>query len=95
MLVAGENGFHAEHQGTVSGLRALFPSFAAVRTVVRVAVDRISDSCGYAVPRFTFAGEREQLADWAARKGPDGVAEYQATRNRASLDGLPGLRRVT
>ena len=38
----------------------------------------------------------EQAADWkrkaelAVRKGDDGLAEYRATRNARSIDGLPG-----
>jgi hypothetical protein len=35
--------------------------------------------------------ERERLIEWAERRGPDGVAAYQADRNAVSLDGLPAL----
>src|SRR5947207_14079912 len=36
-------------------LRALFPDYPGVRGIVRVRLSRISDSCGYAVPRYEFA----------------------------------------
>lgn len=52
---------------------------------------RIASACGYGVPVYEFKHERQQLARWAARKGPDGIASYQAQKNRASIDGLPGL----
>jgi hypothetical protein len=69
-----------------------FPAYEHVRSVIRVAVERISDSCGYAVPRYDYVGERTQLLEWAERKGADGIRAYQAERNAKSLDGLPGLR---
>jgi hypothetical protein len=42
-----------------------------------------------AVPRFDYAGEREQLRDWALRKGERGLREYWEDRNRFSIDGWP------
>jgi hypothetical protein len=62
-----------------------------VRSVVVVDVDRVGDSCGYAVPRMDLVGDSDQLVKWADRKGPDGIAEYQQQRNAVSVDGLPGL----
>ena len=73
-------------------LVARFPEYLGTRAVVRVAVDRIADSCGYGVPEYRFVGERRQLLAWADRKGLDGVRAYQEERNDTSLDGLPGLR---
>ena len=70
-----------------------FPSHLSARSIIRVTADRISDSCGYGVPLMSYERERTQMDDWAEHKGPDGIAEYQSTRNAVSLDGLPGLRR--
>lgn len=73
---------------------ALAPAFGAgpgARAIVIVEIERIVDSCGFGVPLMTFDGDRTQLPAWADRKGADGVAEYQRTRNARSLDGLPGL----
>jgi hypothetical protein len=72
-------------------LAALFPSYPGVRSVIRVGLDRITDSCGYGVPLFAYEGERRQLTDWAERKGPSGVIEYQRANNTRSIDGLPGI----
>jgi hypothetical protein len=69
-----------------------FPEFPAARSVVVLEVDRIADSCGYGVPRYEFAGDRPQLAEWADKKGADGIRRYQSDKNRTSIDGLPGLR---
>jgi hypothetical protein len=73
-------------------LRTLFPPLDGVRAIIRVELRRIADSCGYAVPLMRFEGDRRQLVAWTAKKGPAGVAGYQATKNRRSLDGLPGLK---
>jgi hypothetical protein len=86
-------------RGTVVGprdpafaaLAAQFPAHAGVRAVIQIAVERIADSCGYAVPLLAFQGERDQLPAWAARKGPDGLRAYRAEWNVKSIDGLPAL----
>jgi hypothetical protein len=75
-----------------AALVARFPRYPSTRSVVRVALSRIADSCGYGVPLYRYEGERSQIADWAERKGAEGLRVYQLERNRASLDGLPALR---
>jgi Pyridoxamine 5'-phosphate oxidase len=65
-----------------------------VRSIIRIEIDRIADSCGYGVPGLRFEGERTQLPAWAERKGSDGLRDYQRTKNASSLDGLPALRWV-
>jgi hypothetical protein len=73
-------------------LRGLFPGDPQGRAIIRIAVHRISDSCGFGVPRYAFDGQRSQLPDWSERKGVRGLAEYQRQKNRTSVDGLPALR---
>ena len=75
-------------------LRGLFPAVPSGRTIIRIAVDRISDSCGYGVPGYAYEGERTQLPDWAERKGAQGLADYQKEKNRTSIDDLPALHCV-
>jgi len=76
-----------------AALRARFPAHHdGVRSVIRIAVARISDSCGYGVPRYEFVAERPQMAAWVEKKGPDGLVQYRAAKNRESIDGLPGVR---
>ena len=72
-------------------IAAQFPHYAATRAVIAVDLGRIADSCGYAVPRYAYQGERSQLGEWAASKGEAGVRAYRAENNARSLDGLPGL----
>ncbi len=73
-------------------LRVRFPAFEGIRSVIRVKLQRIADSCGYGVPLYRFAGHRSQLLDWAQRQGPRGLADYRAQKNCTSIDSLPGLR---
>jgi hypothetical protein len=72
-------------------LRSRWPNYPGARAIIRVDVTRVSDSCGYAVPRFTFAEDRDTPIRWTEQKGPDALAEYQQQKNAQSLDGLPGL----
>jgi hypothetical protein len=58
---------------------------------VRVAVERVSTSCGYAVPEMDLRASREGLTRWAAAKGAGGLAKYRAEKNRESIDGLPAI----
>jgi hypothetical protein len=69
----------------------LFPEHPGIRSVIVVDVKRVSDSCGYAVPELAYVGDRDVLDVHNAKKGPEALAEYRATRNAQSLDGLPGL----
>lgn len=71
-----------------------FPQFPMTRALIHVKITRISDSCGYGVPLYDFKEDRQQLVDWADRKGAAWLDEYQQTKNAQSIDGLPALRWV-
>lgn len=73
-------------------LASHFPEMPGVRSIIRVTAERVADSCGFAVPVYEYQGQRETLIQWCEKKGPEGVADYQRTKNAKSLDGLPGLR---
>lgn len=62
-----------------------------VRSIIVVEVERVSDSCGFAVPYLDYVGERTLLAEWAERKSDEDLAVYWKQRNATSIDGLPGL----
>jgi hypothetical protein len=68
-----------------------FPRNPGTRSVIVIDVDRIADSCGYAVPRMDYVADRDVLDLWSEKKGPEGLAAYRAESNAVSLDGLPGL----
>ncbi len=68
-----------------------FGEHLGVRSVIVVDVSRVSKSCGFAVPTMTYEADRPVLDLDHAKKGADGLAEYRATMNATSIDGLPGL----
>ena len=69
-----------------------FEPGVGMRSIIRVELDRISDSCGYGIPLYRYEGDRTQLARWAQQKGDDGLVEYRRLKNSTSIDGLPALR---
>lgn len=73
-------------------LREKFPSYTGLRCFIRVHCERIADSCGWGVPLYEYRGQRNQLIDWADKKGIDDIKEYQRQKNAHSLDGLPGIQ---
>ncbi len=72
-------------------LLAYFPTYPGTRSIIRATLTRISDSCGYSIPRFDYAGERDTLVKWCEAKDEDELTAYRRKKNTRSLDGLPGL----
>jgi hypothetical protein len=68
-----------------------FPGGVGVRSIIRLALDRVQTSCGYGVPIMELVAHRPRMAEWAESKGPEGIAEYQSDKNWRSIDGLPAL----
>ncbi len=78
---------HADFEELKKG----FPLILGLRVIIRIKVSRIGDSCGYSVPFYDYVGPRDLLDRWCEKKGPQGLVEYRAQKNAASIDGLPGL----
>lgn len=70
-------------------LSALFDRMPGARQIFDLGVDLVQTSCGMAVPVFDYTGDREQLNDWAIKKGDAGIREYWDKNNRVSMDGKP------
>ena len=69
-----------------------FPELPGRRAIIDIAVDRVTTSCGYAVPMMDLVSDRDRLLEWARAKGDDGLVDYRASKNGRSIDDLPGLR---
>jgi hypothetical protein len=65
------------------------PDMHALRAVITVEVTRVSDSCGFAVPLMAYQGDRDLLIQSHSRRSPTDLVDYRASRNGASIDGLP------
>ena len=68
-----------------------FPPNAGTRAFIHVRVSRVSTSCGYSVPFFDYRAPRDTLERWVAKQTPESLAIYRATKNKASIDGLPAF----
>jgi len=72
--------------------RELAPHFnlvLATRQIIVADIDKVQTSCGFSVPYYEYAGERDVAQKWAENKGADGLELYKKEKNRISLDGLP------
>jgi hypothetical protein len=63
----------------------------AQRSIIVVDVDRVSDSCGYAVPLFDFVAHRDVLDRVQSQRDPSYYETVAPARNEFSIDGLPGI----
>lgn len=66
---------------------ALFPPFNGIRQLMIMEVDAVQKSCGYAVPRYDYQGQRDTLVHWTEKKGDAGIKTYWTERNSVSIDG--------
>lgn len=70
-------------------LYSLFRPLPGARQIFDLTVELVQTSCGMGVPFYDYAGEREQLNEWANKKGKDGIKAYWEEKNQESLDGKP------
>jgi hypothetical protein len=66
-----------------------FEMVLATRQIIVADIDKLQTSCGFSVPFYTYAGERDHAQKWAENKGQEGLEKYKAEKNLVSLDGLP------
>jgi hypothetical protein len=66
-----------------------FKIYPSTRQLIIADVDLVQTSCGFGVPLFDYAGERDIHFEWAEKKGDAGLKEYLQEKNLVSLDGLP------
>lgn len=70
-------------------LYGLFEPLAGARQIFDLAINKVQTSCGMAVPKYAYGGDRTALDSWARRKGTEGLERYWQRKNRRSIDGLP------
>jgi hypothetical protein len=71
--------------------RDLFPERRGVRSIITAKIDRVQDSCGYAVPKMGFVEDRTRVATWVANRTDEDITNYWREKNTVSIDGLPAL----
>ncbi|MEQ8898353.1 MAG: pyridoxamine 5'-phosphate oxidase family protein [Roseovarius sp.] len=77
------------HDADWDDLAAHFPPQPGMRQIYDMTIDMVQKSCGYAVPFFDHAGDRDTLKDWTDARGEDGLRTYWSERNATTLDGAP------
>lgn len=70
-------------------LRPRFGAEPGARQIVVADIDRVQTSCGFGVPLFAYAGQRDTLVKLADAKGDEGLSAYRAEANARSIDNLP------
>ncbi len=71
-----------------SELAPHFTIYQSTRQIIVADIDMVQTSCGFGIPLYDYKGERSIHFDWAEKKGPEGLVEYQHEKNTISLDGL-------
>jgi len=66
-----------------------FPAIPGARQIFMMNIDRVQTSCGFAVPLYQYAGDRDLLIDWVEKKGEAGIKDFWKENNQTSLDGKP------
>ena len=66
-----------------------FPPLPGARQIFELDIDKVISSCGMGVPLFDYVEDREQLNNWATKKGQDEIEHYWKDKNSLSLDGKP------
>lgn len=66
-----------------------FPDEPGARQIIRLHIESLQTSCGFAVPLMESPTERGTLRRWAESKGEEALKAARDKRNRTSIDGLP------
>ena len=93
----GHGEVHQIGDAGFDGLAARFgftPDRGA-RSIIRIDLQRIADSCGFDVPLLELTGVRPQREAWNESRvrshGEGGLLDYIRENNAQSIDGLPGI----
>jgi len=71
-----------------------FTKLESTRSIVRVIVERIADSCGWAVPLCQHRCDQDTYVKATRGMTPEKAEEFHRTFNSKSIDGLPGFTRL-
>jgi hypothetical protein len=66
----------------------LFKPLPAARQIIVAEIYGVKSSCGFGVPLMDYVGERDHVEKWVAKKGAEGLAQFQREYSLQSVDGL-------
>ena len=84
LLLRGTEGYAAQLAASFDDAEPI-----GARQIVVLDINLVQTSCGYAVPMFDYAEERDTLNRWAEKQGEVGLIAYRQQKNVRSMDGLP------
>ena len=88
----GEGRAHQYGTPEFEALRSQFSEIdVPVRGIIEVSVTRVQRSCGWAVPNYTFEGDRDMLRRHNAKRTQAEFMTRRIESNASSIDGLSGL----
>jgi hypothetical protein len=67
----------------------LFPENNGSRQIIKMNIDLVQVSCGFAVPIMEYKQDRSILVDWAKDKSTEGIKDYWKEKNTKSIDNFP------
>lgn len=91
LRIYGEGAIHFPDDPRFAELGEHFAKRRGTRAFITVTVTRVSDSCGYAVPRMEHVGDRDQLDRYVANRTDREIADSWVEKNATSIDGLPAI----
>lgn len=89
--VHGRGTVHERGSSEFEELEKHFPDLPGARAIIVLEAQRISDSCGWSVPRYEHVEDRDTLVRYHAQKDPEEAWAKRLESNAQSLDGLTGL----
>ena len=77
------------HHGTseYDNLKDYFINHTGARSIIKVNLTRIQDSCGYSIPLYEYKGDRDVYDKYCDVKGRAGIEKSISERNQ-SIDGI-------
>jgi len=67
----------------------LFEPLKGYRQIIHLSIESLQTSCGYGVPLYDYAGDRDTIIRWAEKTGESGLVDYRRQNNKKSIDGFP------
>jgi uncharacterized protein YciI len=71
-----------------ASLHQHFQALPGERQIIVLSISSVMETCGFAVPRYQWQGDRAQLAEFTCKMGDEKMEQYRHERNETSIDGF-------
>ena len=69
-------------------LRPRFGDFPEARQIIVATITRVATSCGFAVPRYQYVEQRDELLQYSRKQTEAATKDYWRRKNVRSIDGI-------